>query len=179
MKQTGAEMSGRFWANVLLCVVIFGLAVVGVNKISASTGVMDLLLPPVQPEQFVLDNQDKIELGGVRIRVREAGNLVDVIFAVDNNSEQAVAGVEILCSFYDAEGNYQGRSRWQTHDTIEAGNRGLFSFTTEQYMSEAVVSSDCQLVAANQASKPLITVHRASVSHGPADADDDHAPAGH
>jgi|FLOH01.1.fsa_nt_gi hypothetical protein len=170
-------MNGKFWGNVAICTVILGLGMVAVSKISASTGVMELLVPPVQLSQFMQDNQDKIQLGGVRIRVRQSENLVDAVFAVDNTSDQDIRGLEILCSFYDAEGASQGRNKWTTHDTVSAGNRGVFSFTTEQYLNQAVVSSDCQITRAEMARAPLITVHRGVVGHVPDAGKEGRGPA--
>ncbi|MBC8208758.1 MAG: hypothetical protein H8E79_06290 [Desulfobulbaceae bacterium] len=158
-------MNGKFWGNVALCAVVLAGGMVAVSKISASSGIIELLVPPVQLSEFMQENKDTIELGGVRIRVRENDNLVDAVFAVDNRGEQDIRGIEILCSFYDADGTYQGRSKWATHDTVTAGNRGVFSFTTEQYMGKAVVSSDCQITGAEIAKAPLITVHRGTVGH--------------
>jgi hypothetical protein len=159
-------MDGKFWGKIVISAVILGLGIYAFNTFS-TTPIAKILLPPVEASATAQELKDSVILSRSEIAVQEKGHLSRAAFAIDNNSKHDIKNVKIICTVLDNAGNEQGRDKWVVYDTIKAHANGVFSYTTEMYVSNRATSSQCRIVDMEIAKSPLIAIHRGSTEgHG-------------
>ncbi|MEN8198716.1 MAG: hypothetical protein ABFR63_01455 [Thermodesulfobacteriota bacterium] len=166
-------MNGKFWANLGLSAVILSLVAFSVTKISASSGVEDLLRPEVKVSDSTEGLLHSVSLVRSAVKVHKGNNMVDASFGIANKGGHDVKNLSILCTLFDGEGKEKGRDKWVVFDTVKAQSQGMFTFSDKMFVSDNVVRSDCRIVDVQLVKPPSITVHRAAAGHG-----DEHGGAG-
>ncbi len=170
-------MNGKFWGNIGLSVVIFGLVTFAVLKVSASSGVQGVLLPEVTVSASTEELLHSVKLARSAVDVQKKGHQVKAIFAIENKGGHDIKNVSILCTLFDSQNKEQGRDKWVVYDTVKSHGQGFFTFSDKRFISSSVVRSDCQIVDLQVAAPPAIAVHRASGGHGAAAQDSGHGTA--
>jgi len=158
-------MSGKFWGNIGLGAVLISLVAFGVTQISASPGVMGLLLPEVKVSAGTAELLHSVELVQSDVQVQKTGHKVDAAFAVENRGEIDIKNISILCTLFDSEGREQGRDKWIVFDTVKSKESGMFSFSDKRFIRDTVVRSQCQIVNLEEVKPLVITVHRGGSGH--------------
>ena len=153
-------MNGKFWGKIGISIVIFGLFIFALNTFHKSPDIITLLLPPVQASATTQKLLDSVILAHSEVAVQEKGHLARAAFAIDNNSNHDIKNIEILCTLMDNAGTEQGREEWVIYDTIKAHANGIFSSTSQKYVSNRASASQCQIVDIEKVHSPLIAIHR-------------------
>lgn len=163
-------MNGKFWGNVGLSAVIFGLIAFGVAKISASpTGIGGVLLPEITISASAEELLHSVALTSSFVKVSKMGHMVDASFAIENKSAHDIKNISILCTLFDDTGKEQGRDKWVIFKTVKSQDNEVFPFSDKMFISKTVTRSDCEIVDLHIAKAPRENVHHgASVEHGSA-----------
>lgn len=160
-------MDGKFWGKIAISAVVLGLAIFAFNTFSTTPDVTTLLLPPIKASATAEKMLDTVILVRSEVAVQEKGHLARASFAIDNSSSHDIKNIEILCTLRDDAGLEQGRDKWVIYDTIKANANGVFSSTSQKYVSNRATSSQCRIVDLERATSPLIAIHRGSAEdHG-------------
>jgi hypothetical protein len=160
-------MDGKFIGKIAISAVIFGLGAFVFQTFHDTPDVASLLLPPMQPTVTAEKFADAVILTGSEVAVQQEGHMARAGFAISNDSNQDVKNIEILCILMDDTGTEQGRDKWVIYDTVKAHSDEVFTYTTKMYVSDLATSSQCQIVDVEEATAPLIAVHRGSAAgHG-------------
>ena len=157
-------MNSKFWSKIGISTVIFGLFVLAFNTFNKSPDMTTLLLPPVMASATTQELLDTVILAHSEVAVQEKGHLTRAAFAIDNNSNNDIKNIEILCTLMDNAGTEQGREKWVIYDTIKAHANGIFSSTSKKYVSNRASASQCQIVDMERTQSPLIAIHRGSAA---------------
>ncbi len=172
-------MNGKFLGNIGLSIVLLGLVSFAVVKVSASSGVQDLLLPEVTVSESTETLLQSVALVRSAVKVQPASLQVDSSFAIENKGGHDIKNVAILCTLFDSQNREQGRDKWVVYDTVKSQGHGVFTFSDKRYIRDSVVRSDCQIVDLQVVKPPIITVHRAAaVGHAQQGAADHGAAQG-
>ncbi len=161
-------MNGKFWGNVGLSAVVFGLVAFGVTKISASpTGITGVLLPEITPSGFAEELSHSVCLTSSSVNVSKTDHTVDASFAIENKGTHAIKNISILCTLFNDAGKEQGRDKWIVFKTVKSQDSGVFTFSDKMFISKAVTRSDCEIIDLQIARTPREkTKHGAPVEHG-------------
>jgi hypothetical protein len=166
-------MESTFWGKVGISAVILGLGMFAAHTFNTTPDIAKLLLPPVQPSATAQKLLNDVSLLHSEVAVQEKGHLAQATFAINNNSNQDIKNVTILCTLLDSKGKEQGRDKWVAYDTIKAHTHGMFSHTSKMFISNKASATQCQIVDVELTQAPLIAIHRASAEgHGAAGHED-------
>lgn len=164
-------MNGTFLGKIALGAVLFGLGTSALVTLNNAGGIFNLLQPPIQPSVMATALKDTVVLAASEVAVQQEGHMALAAFSILNDSDQDVKNIEILCVLIDDAGEEQGRNKWVLYDTIQAHSSVTFSDTSKMYISERATSAQCQIVDLQEATAPLIAVHRGSAAgHGTEDS---------
>jgi len=160
-------MDGKFMGKIAISAVIFGVGAFVFQTFQDTPDMTSLLLPPVQPTVTAEKFADTVLLTGSEVAVQQEGHMARAGFAISNDSNQDVKNIEILCVLLDDTGTERGRDKWVIYDTVKAHSDEIFTYTTKMYVSDLATSSQCQIVDMEEATAPLIAVHRGGAAgHG-------------
>ncbi|MEN8190573.1 MAG: hypothetical protein ABFS19_12065 [Thermodesulfobacteriota bacterium] len=154
-------MNGKFIGNVVLCIGLLALFVFGVSSISATPDVAGLLRSEIKVDE----SAKSLNLTASRISRQEKGHMVDAAFTVENNSDHEIGRLTVVCDHQDKNGKSLGRDQWIIFENIQPKSSSPFKLTEKKYIDSALASSDCRIVDASPAAKPLVTVHRVVSGH--------------
>jgi len=160
-------MDGKFIGKIAISAVIFGLGAFVFQTFRDAPDATSLLLPPVQPTIIAEKLANTVVLTDSEVAVQQEGHMARAGFAISNDSNQDIKNIEILCVLLDDTGAEQGRDKWVIYDTVKAHSDEVFSYTTKMFVSDRATSTQCQIVDMEEATAPLIAVHRGSAAgHG-------------
>lgn len=159
-------MNGKFWGNIGLGAVLVCLLAFAVSKISASSGVEGILLPEIRVSDSTAELLHSVKLVRSTVTLPQSGHTVESSFTVENQGEDDVKNISILCTHFDKKGKEQGRDKWIIFDKVTAHGSWDNSFTDKRFISSSAVRSECQIVDIEKDHPPRITVQRSHGGHG-------------
>jgi hypothetical protein len=156
-------MNGKFWGNVGVSAVVFGLVAFAVTKFSASpTGIAGVLLPEIEVSDSAEELSQSVTLRDSFVKVSKTIHMVDASFTIENKSAHDIKNVVILCTLFDDVGKEQGRDKWVVFKTVNSHDSGSFSFSNKMFISNTIVRSDCEIVDLQIAKAPRGNAHHST-----------------
>eukprot|EP00362_Geleiidae_sp_MMETSP1317_P002514 CAMPEP_0201285470 /NCGR_PEP_ID=MMETSP1317-20130820/108864_1 /ASSEMBLY_ACC=CAM_ASM_000770 /TAXON_ID=187299 /ORGANISM="Undescribed Undescribed, Strain Undescribed" /LENGTH=123 /DNA_ID=CAMNT_0047610487 /DNA_START=181 /DNA_END=552 /DNA_ORIENTATION=+ len=107
--------------------------------------------------------------------VRGQDRQVAADFYIQNNSDQDVKNINILCEFFDDNGSYLDREKWILYGTFSRGTEEKFTSVSDRYI-HVKGPVDCRITDLQPVKDPFFKLHR-STGGGHGEVDD--GDAGH
>ena len=158
-------MGKKFWANVILCVFIGGVASVVLANINSALTPKGVLVSDPEPSAEAAVLMDKVLLSEYNLS-EDAGHVVKGDFLVSNESDKDILNINIMCEFYDAQGKYLDREQWLLGDRVPAGQSVRHTEAARRFVNTASKAMKCKVVNFEVAATPFFKLHRVEGGHG-------------
>lgn len=160
-------MSREYWANLILCGLLAVIIIFAVTRIGSALTPKGLLVSDPEPSKVAATLLDDVRLTQFSI-VRGQNRQVSADFYIQNNSDQDVKNVNILCEFFDENGSYLDRDKWILYHTFPGAREEKFTSVSDRFI-HVKGSVDCQIIDLQPVKDPFFRLHRsASGGHGEA-----------
>lgn len=164
-------MGKKFWANVILCVFIGGVASVVLANIHLTPKGMQVTDPEPSSEAALL--MDKVTLADYKL-AKGAEHMVMGEFTVSNISDKEIKNIDVLCEFYDGAGKYLDREQWLLSGRIPAGKIMHHSSAARRFINTGSQNIQCRIVDFEVARASFFELHRVEGGHGEVAAGEGH-----
>ena len=131
-------MKTEKWANIVLCLVIFGIIAFGIQKVASAPDFISFLNPEATVNERVRALEHDVVLEQYNIGINQVSKEAKAHFKISNKSESAISNIELSCTYHDRQGIYWGRGTWVVYDKIESGAVGNVMLTDKRYISYRV-----------------------------------------
>ena len=162
-------MGKKFWANIILCVFIGGVASVVLANINTALTTKGLLAADPEPSTEAAALMDKVVLADYNL-VENPGHMVNGEFIVKNTSEQEIKNVDVLCEFFDGSDKYLDREQWLLSGSVPAGKTMRHASVARRFVHTGSKGMKCRIVDFEVAQSPFFELHRVEGGHGDAGA---------
>lgn len=171
-------MDKKFWANLVLCIVLGGFFAVAVTNVSSALTPKGLFVTDPRPEPEVAALLPEVDLVDYKL-VEGPGPMVHAEFIVSNNSDKDLKNINILCELFDPDEKYLDRETWLLSEKIPAGKTIPHSSVSKRIIHSRSSGMQCSLVDFDIVEEPLFVLHRSSGGHGDSAEDAGHGPQTH
>lgn len=163
--QEEETMGKKFWANIILCVFIGGVASVVLANIPTALTPKGLLVADPGPSSEAAPLMDKVILADYNL-VENPGRMVNAEFIVNNSSDQDIKNVDVLCDFFDGADKYLDREQWLLSGSVPAGKTMRHTSAARRFVNTGSRGMKCQIVDFEVARAPFFELHRVEGGHG-------------
>ncbi len=169
-------MGKKFWANIILCIFIGGVASVVLANIGTALTPKGLLVsdPEASPEAAPL--MDKVILTDYKLSL-EPDRMVNGEFVVSNASDKDIKNIDVMCEFFDSADKFLDREQWLLSGSIPAGETMSRSSSGRRFINTAFKDKTCRIVDFEVAGASFFTLNRVEGGHGAAEPEGHGAPA--
>ncbi|HDO31212.1 MAG TPA: hypothetical protein ENG79_09200 [Desulfobacteraceae bacterium] len=161
-----------YWAKVVLCIILGLLVTFALTRLSSALTPQGLLASDPTPSAEAVPLLPKVVLAGYHIG-EDQNHMVKAVFYLQNNSDQDVKDVDILCKFYNGKGSFVDRKLWTVSGTIPAGKGLKHTDLSHLLVNTRSRVLSCRITDLKVVRPPFFVLHRAPVGHG------EKAAAGH
>jgi len=152
----------KWWANVLLCAIIFLLIGYGVKRVSEVSDVVALFNPeviPRPPARLLILDSYKFEWNQLTRQVKAD-------FSLTNNSDASMRDMLIYCDLQDRSGEHRGSGRWVIYDSISPKSSQHYVVEDKRYISHMVTPDSiiCRIIDARTAGVAVAS-HESGANH--------------
>ena len=141
-------MSRKEWANIVLCLLVFGVAGYGIHLIAGASDIVDLFNPEPKVSSVVADLGELVSLDSSEFEINGVSKQVKAGFRITNNSHGPVKDIVITCDLKDRKNELRGREKWVIYDTVAPLESAHFVLEDRRYISHLVVpeSISCRVI---------------------------------
>jgi len=162
-------MGKKFWANVILCVFIGGVASVVLANINSALTPKGLLVSDPEPSSEAAPLIDKVVLADYKL-AEGPGHVVKGEFFVRNTSDEEIMNIDVLCEFFDGADKYLDREQWLLSGRIPAGKSMRHASAARRFVHTNSQSMKCRIIDFEIAQASFFELHRVEGGHGEAGA---------
>ena len=163
-------MGKKFWANIILCVFIGGVASVVLANINSALKPKGLLATDPEPSVDAAALMDKVILADYNL-VENPGHMVDGEFFVRNISDNEIKNVDVLCEFFDGDRKYLDQEQWLLSDSVPAGKTIRHASVARRFVHTGSRGMQCRIVDFEVVQPSFFELHRVEGGHGDAGAE--------
>lgn len=157
-------MNKEYWANLLLCCFLGGCLIFTVTKFGSAVTSKGLLVEEYQPSKEAVSFLKDVKLIQPDFE-KKTSRQVNAIFSIQNNSDQDLKNITVLCDFFDEETKHNNREKWILHKTFLAGTEERVTTVSERYL-DINAPVECRVADLEPVKKPLFQLHRSKGGHG-------------
>ena len=169
-------MGKKFWANIILCVFIGGVASAVLANINSALTPKGLLVTDPQPSPEAAPLIDKVILADYNL-AEDPGHVVKSEFIIENTSDQEIKNIDVLCEFFDGADKYLDREQWLLSGSVPAGKTVRHASVARRFVHTGSQGMKCRIVDFEVAQPSFFALHRVEGGHAAA-ASEGHAAAG-
>ncbi len=158
-------MGKKYWANLILCVILGGLFVFGITSVSSALTPKGLFYTEPEPSAEVAAFVDDVKLVDYKLSEDE-NKIVQAGFVVRNSSEQDVKNLNVQCEFFDAGGKFLDRKTWLLQGPVPAGKDMKQQTLSRRFVNSHAKGMECKLVNFALVEAPAYVLHRVEGGHG-------------
>jgi hypothetical protein len=160
----GSKKTGKkFWANIIVCVVLAGGASLVLANASLTPKGLQIL--QIKPSAETAALMDKVVLADYRLGAGAEQQVMGE-FVVNNTSDKEVKNITVACEFFDKDGKYLDREQWLLSGTIPVGKAMRHVSATRRYVNTSSKSLKCAVTDFTVAKAPFFQLHRVTGGHG-------------
>lgn len=176
-------MTKQFWANLALCTILAIVAIFFVIRAGSALTPKGLFVDEPEPSAEAAALLDKVELVQYEI-LKDPEKMVEASFFVQNDSDQDIDDITIVCDFYDKEdvesAEFRDRKIWKFAQAVPAGSHGELTSVAKRFIHSDAKAYDCSIADFEVVSESFFTLERhAGGSHEEASAEGHAQPAAH
>jgi hypothetical protein len=152
----------KWWANILLCGIIFLCIGYGVKRVSEASDVVALF----NPEVVSSPRAGLMNLDSYTFEWNQLTRQVKADFSLTNNSDTSMRDMLIYCDLQDRSGVHRGSGRWVIYDSISAKSSQNYVVEDKRYISHMVTpdSISCRIIDARTAGVSIAS-HGSGTNH--------------
>ncbi len=165
MKRRKRQYWTDYLAKVALCIIMGLLVTFALTRLSSALTPQGLLASDPEPSAEAVPLLPKVVLAGYHIG-EDQNHMVKAVFYLQNNSDQNVKDVNILCKFYNGKGAFMDRKLWTVSGTIPAGKGLKHTDLAHLFINSRSRVLSCRITDLKVARPPFFVLHRAPVGHG-------------
>lgn len=169
-------MGKKFWANIILCVFIGGVASVVLANINSALNPKGFLAADPEPSTDAAALMDKVILADYKL-AENPGHMVNGEFFVRNTSDHEIKNVDVMCEFFDDDRKYLDREQWLLSVSVPAGKSIHHASVARRFVHTGSRGTQCRIVDFDVVQPSFFELHRVEGGHGNAGAEGHEAAA--
>ncbi len=150
----------QWWANIILCALIFLAIGFAVKRVSEAADLVTLINPEVQASP----RAEQVSLDSYRFDINRVTRQVQASFTLTNKSAALLRDIVIYCDLEDRSGEHQGSGKWVIFDSLAAESSQNFELRDKRFIPHRVTpdSIKCRVIDVRSAAAVVASAgHRA------------------
>ena len=152
-------MTRQYWANLALCVVLGALVIFAITRVSSALTPKGLFMEEPKPSQVAKEMMQEVLLTKYQLSESQK-NMVEADFYVQNKSAQTVKNIEVMCEFFDDNGQYKDRKAWVLAETVPPMHSLKLSSVSRRFVNTSAQALNCSIVDFQVAKPPAFVLER-------------------
>ncbi len=141
-------MERKQWANIVIVLVGLSVIALGVKRFAEAPDIVSLFNPEVAVSNTVEILGNTVDIDSAVLNINQVSKRVKAVFILTNRSARTVRDISISCNFYNDNGDFWGRGRWNILQTLEPGRSDRYVVSDTRYISHNAIAdkSVCKIV---------------------------------